>query len=151
MSNSLECMGVNEEALQLYAIYKKPYFYYKSRENLYQYYSHMRIRIRYCKSPYQVLQVTCAASERAMKSKVCMIKSLSPYCNNTDGNNLMIFSGIAGYYGDKVSTKQLYAAPQTSSQYSVCKTATVYCCAIYKRNHMQQVISNPFLFFIYMA
>ena len=41
----------------------------------------MRIHIRYCKSHenlYQVLQVTCAASERAMKSKVCMIKSLSP-------------------------------------------------------------------------
>ena len=35
--------------------------YYKSRGN-----------------SYQVLQVTCAASERAMKSKVCMIKSLSP-------------------------------------------------------------------------
>ena len=29
-------------------------------------------------NPYQVLQVTRAASERAMKSKVRMIKSLSP-------------------------------------------------------------------------
>ena len=54
-------MGVNGEALQLHAVYKKPYFYCKSREN-----------------PYQVLQVTRAASERAMKSKVCMIKPLSP-------------------------------------------------------------------------
>ena len=37
--------------------------------------SHVRIRIRYCKSCenlYQVLQFTCAASERAMKSKVRM-------------------------------------------------------------------------------
>ena len=25
-SNSRECMGVNEEALQLHAVYKKPYF-----------------------------------------------------------------------------------------------------------------------------
>ena len=41
--------------------HENPYQYYKSREN-----------------PYQVLQVTCAASERAMKSKVHMIKSLSP-------------------------------------------------------------------------
>ena len=41
--------------------------YYKSRENPYQYYkSHENL--------YQVLQVTCAASERAMKSKVHMIK-----------------------------------------------------------------------------
>ena len=50
---------------------KSRILYYKSRENPYQ----------YCKSrenPYQVLQVTCAASERAMKSKVRMIKSLSP-------------------------------------------------------------------------
>ena len=41
----------------------------------------IKSHIFYCKSrenPYQVLQVTCAASERAMKSKVRMIKSLSP-------------------------------------------------------------------------
>ena len=31
-----------------------------------------------CENPYQVLPVTCTVSERAMKSKVCMIKSLSP-------------------------------------------------------------------------
>ena len=40
----------------------------------------VKSRIVYYKShenPYQVLQVTCAASERAMK--VRMIKSLSPY------------------------------------------------------------------------
>ena len=40
--------------------HENPYQYSKSHENL-----------------YQVLQVTCAASERAMTSKV-MIKSLSP-------------------------------------------------------------------------
>ena len=89
--------------------------------------SHARIRIRYCKSrenPYQVLQVTCAASERAMKSKVRMsdkiiitivpsytgknITRLLPLAlllvlrtrNNTDGHKLVIFSGIALYYGD---------------------------------------------------
>ena len=50
-------MGVNGEALQLPAVYTRPYFY-KFREN-----------------PYQVLQVTCAASEHAMKSKVRIIKS----------------------------------------------------------------------------
>ena len=42
-SNSHKCLGVDGEALQLHAVYKK---YYKSHEN-----------------PYQVLQVTCAASE----------------------------------------------------------------------------------------
>ena len=54
-------MGVNEEALQLHTVYKKPYFYYKSHENL-----------------YQVLQVMCTVSERAMKLNVRMVKSLSP-------------------------------------------------------------------------
>ena len=44
---------------------KSRIFYCKSRENPYQY-------------PYQVLQVTRAASEHAMKSKVCVIQSLSP-------------------------------------------------------------------------
>ena len=85
------------EALQLYAVSKKPYFYFKSRENL-----------------YQVLQVMCAASERAMKSKVRMIITIVPssffavgivtlmLCtrNNTDGNKFVIFFGIASYYGD---------------------------------------------------
>ena len=70
-SNSCECKGVNGEALQLHSVYKKLYFYCKSRENLYQYYkSH--------KNPHQVLQVMCSASECAMKSKVRMIKVLSP-------------------------------------------------------------------------
>ena len=85
-------MGVNGEALQLHAVYKKPYFLLQvtresvsvlrvTRESVSGTTSHARIRIRYYKSrenPYQVLQVTCAASERAMKSKVRMIKSLSP-------------------------------------------------------------------------
>ena len=75
-------MGVNGEALQLHAVYKKPYFLLQvTRESVSGTASHARIRIRYCKSrenPYQVLQVTCAASERAMKLKVRMIKSLSP-------------------------------------------------------------------------
>ena len=70
-SNSRECMGVNGESLQLHAVYKKPYFYCKSRENPYQYYKSRE-------NPYQVLQVMRAASKRAMKSKVRMIKSLSP-------------------------------------------------------------------------
>ena len=96
---------------------KSRIFYYKSRENPYQCYKSRE-------NPYQVLQVTRAASELAMKSKVRMIKSLSPCIvpnytgknitrllplalllvlrtrNNADGNKLVIFSGIASYYGD---------------------------------------------------
>ena len=46
-------------------------FHYKSRKNSYQYY-------KSCKNPCPVLPVTYAAIESAMKSKVRMIKSLSP-------------------------------------------------------------------------
>ena len=64
-------MGVNGEALQLLQFKKSHIFNCKSHENLYQYYKSRE-------NPYQVLQVTHAASERAMKSRVRMIKSLSP-------------------------------------------------------------------------
>ena len=71
-------MGVNGEALQLHVVHKKPYFYYKSRKNLYCTTSHTRICI-----VVQVMQESISgstsdmrASERAMKSKVHMIKSL---------------------------------------------------------------------------
>ena len=66
-------MGVNGETLQLHTVYKKPYFLLKSRENPYQY-------CKSCENPYQVLQMYTR--------------------NNTDGNKLVIFSGIALYFGD---------------------------------------------------
>ena len=50
---------------------KSRIFYSKSHENPYQY-------CKSCENPYQVLQVTCAAYDHAMKSKVRMIKLLSP-------------------------------------------------------------------------
>ena len=60
---------------------KAVFFYSKSHENSYQYYKSRENSYQYYKShenPYQVLQVTRAVSERAMYSKVHMIKSLSP-------------------------------------------------------------------------
>jgi len=60
-SNSRKCMEVNGEALQLHAVYKKPYFL-----------------LQIMREFASVLQVTRTASECAMKSKVHMIKSLSP-------------------------------------------------------------------------
>ena len=88
-------------------------FYCKSRENPYQYYKSRE-------NPYPVLQVTRAASERAMSSYDKIIITIVPSYtgknitrllplalllvlrtrNNTDGNKLVIFSGIASYYGD---------------------------------------------------
>ena len=81
-SNSRKCMGVNGEALQLHVVFIKSHiFYSKSRENPYQYSKPRENPYQYYKSrenPYQVLQVTCDVSEHAMKSKVRIIKSLSP-------------------------------------------------------------------------
>ena len=67
-ANVWESMGKPCSCMQFI---KSRIFYCKSRENPYQYYKSRE-------NPYQVLQVTRAASERAMKSKVRMIKSLSP-------------------------------------------------------------------------
>ena len=88
---------------------KKSYFLLQARENPYQYYKSRKI-------PYQVLQVTRAASERAMDK---IIITILPSCtgkithllpltlllvlrtrNNTDSNKLVIFFGIALYSGD---------------------------------------------------
>ena len=67
-TNVWESMGKPCSCMQFI---KSRIFYCKSRENPYQHYkSH--------ENPYQVLQVTHAVSERAMKSKVRMLKSLSP-------------------------------------------------------------------------
>ena len=108
MGNPCSCMQCIKSHIFYCKSCENPYQYYKSREN-----------------PYQVLQVTHAASEHAMKSKVRMIKiiitivisytgknitRLLPLvlllvlrtCNNTDGNKLVIFSGIASYYGDNI-------------------------------------------------
>ena len=66
MSDSYEC---HRGSLVAATVYKKLYFCTKS---------HTRIRVKPCENPYQLLQVTDAVSERAMKLKVCMMKSFSP-------------------------------------------------------------------------
>ena len=68
----MQTYGSNGEASQLWAVYKKPYFYYKSHKDPYQYCkSHENLYQYYksCKNLYQVLQVTCTASD-TMKSKI---------------------------------------------------------------------------------
>ena len=65
--NSCKCMRVNGRALQLHAVYKKPFCYYKSPENPYQYCSTHENPYQCYKShknPYQVLHVTRTVSGR---------------------------------------------------------------------------------------
>ena len=61
-------MGVNEKVLQLHAIYKK-LFLQVTQESV--------SVLQDTQNPYQVLPVTRAVSEHAIKLKVCMIKPLS--------------------------------------------------------------------------
>ena len=78
-SNSRKRMGVNREVLQLHAAYKKQsIFYHKSHKN-----------------SYLVLQITCTASEYAMKSKVCMIKIITTIVPSyTEKYHLFVAVGI---------------------------------------------------------
>ena len=66
-------MEVNEETLQLHAVYKKPYLYYKSLEN-----------------PYQVLQVMCTAAEHEIKIILVSAQSYS----NIDSNKHIQYSFV---------------------------------------------------------
>ena len=94
---------------------KSRIIYYKSREN-----------------PYQVLQVMCIASDEIKGSYDKMVIIIVPSYtrknitrllllalllmlrtrNNTDGNKLVIFSGIALYYDDHHSTKLYWKISQ---------------------------------------
>ena len=112
-TNVWESMGKPCSCMQF--IYKKPSFLLQVSENVYQY-------CKSCKNPYQVLQVTCIRFnvQWGLYDKIIITISTKLYQkkyhsfvavgivtlvtlhthNNTDGNKLMIFSGIALYYGD---------------------------------------------------
>ena len=109
-------MGVNGEALQLHAVYKKPYFLLQvtrqsvsvlqvTRESVSGTTSHVRC-VRTCneiEGSYDKIIITIVPSYTGKN-----ITRLLPLAlllvlhtrNNTDGNKLVIFSGIASYYGD---------------------------------------------------
>ena len=98
-------MGVNGEALQLHAVYKKPYFLLQvTRESVSGTASHARC-IWTCneiEGSYDKIIITIVPSYTGKN-----ITRLLPLAlllvlrtrNNTDGNKLVIFSGIASYYG----------------------------------------------------
>ena len=100
-------MVVNGEALQLHAVYKKPYFFLLqvTRESVPGTASHVCC-IWACneiKGSYDKIITTIVSSYTGKN-----ITHLLPLAlllvlytrNNTDGNKVMIFSGIALYYGD---------------------------------------------------
>ena len=70
MCNLCECTGVNGEALQVHTVYQNPYFVLQVSWESGT--TNLAIHIRYCKS--HTLRF-----KHAMKSKVHVIKSLSPY------------------------------------------------------------------------
>ena len=107
-SNSCKCMGVNGEALQLHAVYKKAVFFTRSHTRIrISTTSHMRIRIKYCK--LRALRLNVHNEIKGSHDKIIItivprytrknITCLLPLelflllrtCNNTDGNKLDIF------------------------------------------------------------
>ena len=115
-SNPRECMGVNGEALQLHAVYKKPYFLLQvtresvsvlqvTWESVSGTASHARC-IWTCnevQGSYDKIIITIAPSHTGKNiTRLLPLALLLVLCtrNNTDGNKLVIFSGIASYYGD---------------------------------------------------
>ena len=82
-------MGVNGEALQLHAVYKKQYFFTAR---------HTRIRIR-CneiKGSYDKIIITTVPSYTRLLP-LALLLVLRTH-NNTDGNKLVIFSSVRLYY-----------------------------------------------------
>ena len=99
-------MGVNGEALQLHAVYKKPYFILQvTRESVSGTTSHVRCvcTCNEIEGSYDKIIITIVRSYTGKN-----ITRLLPLAlllvlrtrNNTDGNKLVIFSGMAWYYGD---------------------------------------------------
>ena len=70
-------MGVNGEALQLHAVYTKPYFYYESRENPYQYKSHvLHPNMNKIEGSYDKI-ITIVPSYIPGKNITCLLPSVS--------------------------------------------------------------------------
>ena len=98
-------MGVNGKALQLHTVYKKPYFLQVTRESVSGTTSHVH-RVWMCneiKGSYDKIIITIVPSYTGKNiTRLLPLALLLVLCtrNNTDGNKLVIFSGIALYYGD---------------------------------------------------
>ena len=103
MSNSHECMGVNGEALQLHAVYQKPYFILQvtqepisvlqvTRESVSRISSHVRC-VWMCneiEGSYDKIIITTVPSysgKNLLFGAVGIVRTR----NNTDGNRLVIF------------------------------------------------------------
>ena len=93
-------MGVNGEALQLHAVYKKPYFYYKSRENP-------------CQVPYtSVLHPNVQQNQRFVyiydyhystklyQKNIIITVTCTLVATHIYSNKHVIFSSIALYHSD---------------------------------------------------
>ena len=123
--DSCKYIGVNGEALQLHAVFKKLYFYYKSRKCPYQVLQvtwktcisttiPAIIYIRYCKSRTLCLNVQWNQrfiwlthyhhSTKVYWKKNHSFVAVNWHCHfvNTDGNKRVIFSGITLYYCDNI-------------------------------------------------
>ena len=113
MSNSRECMGVNGKALQLHSVHKKPYFLLQVMQEFVSVLQVMWESVSGTASHTRCAW-TCNEKEGSYDKTIITtttrknITRLLPLAlllmlrthNKTDGNKLVIFFGIALYYGD---------------------------------------------------
>ena len=111
-SNSHLCMGANVEALQLHAVDKKAVFLVQAtQESVSVLPSHTRIHIRYyksraciwmCNGLYDKIVITIVPSytRQNITHLLPLTLLLVPHTCNTDGNKVVIFSGVALFYVD---------------------------------------------------
>ena len=105
-------------ALQLHVVYKSCIFLQTSHARIHiSTTCHVKIRIRYCKwralrlNVQWFIIITIVPSYTGKNiTRLLTLALLLVLCtrNNTDGNKLVIFSGIASYYGDNYIMLILY-------------------------------------------
>ena len=103
MSNSRECMGVNGKALQLHSVHKKPYFLLQvTWESVSDTASHTRCAwmCNENEGSYDKTIITTTTQKNITRLLPLALLLVLRTRNKTDGNKLVIFFGIALYYGD---------------------------------------------------
>ena len=106
-------MRVNGEALQLHTVYKKPYFILQvtwesvsvlqvTRESVSGTASHARCNEIEGSYDEIIIAIVTSYTEKKITRFVLPLIFLLVLRtrNNTDGNKLVIFSGVASHYGD---------------------------------------------------
>ena len=107
--NSLWCMGVNGEALQLHAVYKSHILYYKSSKSPYQYYKSCEnlLQYQYCKSCENLYQNTAGPMVTILQIAI-VHSNLLPNCSLPRWTFYLFYHNRGILYYRSISSSALY-------------------------------------------